>query len=894
MRILPLTIPVFASVILLSQTGPGSLDRLRQGFQNPSADARIMMRWWWFGSAVTKPEIEREMQTMKDGGMGGFEIQPVYPVVLDDPAAGIHNIPYLSDEYIDALKFTSQKAKELGMRMDITLGSGWPFGGPHTDVTQASGALRVDRIEIASGTADLPMPHIGEGEKFLAAWVAKGTKRQFEPSTLKRIEAISGDRIRIPSGLNGYVAMFFIAGRTGMQVKRPAVNAEGFVLDHYDKHAIEKHLEVVGNRLLSAFGSNPPYSVFSDSLEVFASDWTPDLIEQFQMRRGYDLTPYLPALVGDIGEKTGGVRADWGKTLSELCDERYLMPIRDWAQQHGTKFRSQTYGVPPVTLSSNNLVDLPEGEKPHWRTFTATKWASSASHLYNRPVTSSETWTWLHSPSFRATPLDMKVEADLHFLIGINQLIGHGWAYSPEYAGEPGWRFYAAAVFNEHNPWWNVMPDVTKYLQRISWLMRQGKPANDIAIYLPTADAFASFTAGHDSVDRSMETMLSHDLIPQVLNAGFNYDFIDDGAVQKLGVPYPVLIVPNVERMPLATLRKLQDYAGKGGIIFATKRAPSQAPGLSEEKDTPEIARISKGLFEGKSMVAEESELGARLTSALQPDFAVASQNEAIGFVHRKLDSADVYFVANTGNQAVHTRARLRLKGVPGEWWDPFTMQVRGIEATTGELALDLEPYESRVLVLSPQSKARPVPIPTSAAETFDLTSNWQVFFGGLNYDPKIVTPKSWLEDPKTKYFSGRASYEKNVEIPAAMLATGKRVFLDFGAGTALTPSRMSNGMRAWLDPPVRESVFVEVNGTNVGAVWHPPFQIEVTKALKAGRNNFNLIVANTAINELAGTALPDYKLLTLRYGSRFQPQDMENLQPLPSGILGKVTLIAK
>ena len=100
-------------------------------------------------------------------------------------------------------------------------------------------------------------------------------------------------------------------------------------------------------------------------------------------------------------------------------------------QQHGTLFRSQSYGTPPVTLSSDALVDLPEGEGSQWRRFTATRWAASASHLYGRPVTSSETWTWLHSPVFRATPLDMKAEADLHFLQGVNQLIGHGFPYSP-------------------------------------------------------------------------------------------------------------------------------------------------------------------------------------------------------------------------------------------------------------------------------------------------------------------------------------------------------------------------------------------------------------------------------------------------------------------------------
>ena len=94
---------------------------------------------------------------------------------------------------------------------------------------------------------------------------------------------------------------------------------------------------------------------------------------------------------------------------------------------------------------------------------------------------------------FRATPLDMKAEADQHFLCGINQLICHGWPYTPRRASRyPGWSFYAAAVFDEKNPWWIVMPDVTKYLQRVSYILRQGTPANDVALFLPNNDAWAN------------------------------------------------------------------------------------------------------------------------------------------------------------------------------------------------------------------------------------------------------------------------------------------------------------------------------------------------------------------------------------------------------------------
>jgi hypothetical protein len=849
---------IFAvSTALIVHAAPGDLERLHQTFLKPPDDARIMMRWWWFGSAVAKPELEREMRVMKEGGIGGFEIQPVYPVELDDPEKGFINLPYLSDGYIDALKFTAQKARELGMRMDVTLGSGWPFGGPHTPVTEAAGALRCDRIEVAPGTTYVKKPSLANGEKMMATFFAPGDRRQFSSDGLQKIG--DGADFTLPTGWSGpHVVMFFISSRSGMQVKRPAVGAEGFVLDHMNRDAIEHHLNVVGTRLMTAFGPNPPYSVFSDSLEV-ASDWTPDLITEFRKRRGYDLTPYLPALVGDMGEKTGSVRRDWGKTMTELVEERYLMPINEWAHQHHTKFRSQTYGTPPVSLSSNALVDLPEGEHgPAWRQFSDARWASSASHLYGRNVTSSETWTWLHSPAFRATPLDMKAEADLHFVQGINQFVGHGWAYSPASAGEPGWRFYAAAVFNEHNPWWIVMPDAARYFQRVSWLMRQGKPANDIAIYLPTNDAYAAFRPNQDSVDRSMERMIGTTLVPQVLDAGYNFDFIDDGAIDKVGIPHAALILPDVERIPLATLRKIEAYAAKGGIVIATKRLPSMATGLQDAADTQQIKAFAAAMK--AHLVTDEKETGKTLTGLLQPDFFAG--DPAIGFNHRKLDSADVYFVANTSNHPVHIKAAIRQKDSPAEWWDPFTGKAS--YASLDNLEYNFAPYESRILVVSKESSVKPEPV-ASEGQWTDIGASWK---------------GSWTDDPAKKYFSGTVAYETT--IPAAHV-------LDFGPGTPVPQTRMSNGMRAWLDPPVREAATVYVNGQLAGYVWHAPFELDISKFTHAGTNQLKVVVANTAINELAGQALPDYKLLKLKYGDRFQPQDMNDLQPLPSGILGQV-----
>jgi hypothetical protein len=84
----------------------------------------------------------------------------------------------------------------------------------------------------------------------------------------------------------------------------------------------------------------------------------------------------------------------------------------------------------------------------------------------------------------------------------------------------------------------------------------------------------------------------------------------------------------------------------------------------------------------------------------------------------------------------------------------------------------------------------------------------------------------------------------------------------------------------------------VYVNGQRAGSVWCPPFKVTVTGLLKRGENTIKIQVANTAVNYMAGRALPDYRLLNLRYGTRFEPQDMDKIQPVDSGLLGPIRLI--
>ncbi|HEY7351748.1 MAG TPA: glycosyl hydrolase, partial [Terriglobales bacterium] len=874
---------LLAFLLQCSHSVAQTATQLAQAFAHPPDDCRIMVRWWWFGPAVTKPELKRELEQMKAAGIGGVEIATLYPLELDDPQTGFRNLPFLSDEHIDAIRFAAEEAQNLGLRVDITLGSGWPFGGPQIPITQAAGALRVERVGIPPSAKSLAVPNLAEGEKLIAIFLvpnsdngAVNNSKQVETSEIKK------GRLEIASESDSYSsALFFISSRTGMTVKRAAIGAEGFVLDHYDRNALETYLHVVGDRLLQGFGAHPPYAIFSDSLEDYGSDWTPDLLQEFRKRRGYDLTPHLPELIGDARPETAAVRRDWGRTLTELVNEHYLVPMYEWAQQHHTLFRSQTYGFPPASLSSNQYVDLPEGEGKAtlqmWRQFSDTRWAASAGHLLGKPVISSETWTWLHSPAFRATPLDMKAEADLHFLQGINQLVGHGWPYSPESAGEPGWRMYAAGAFNAHNPWWFAMPDLTAYLQRVSFALRKGKPANDVALLLPNDDVWASFkvtansttgvttktgfnTRGSNiSLDESIPEFLGTEVVPQILDAGFNFDFIDADAIDKLGVSYPVLVLPNVERLPLATYQKIEQYAEHGGIVIATRRLPSTAPGfVNSEAESGQIQQISQRLFRGEHppghFVEDERQLGNTVASLAKPDMILSPKASQIGFIHRKLTSGDLYFVANTSNHALNVNARFRDSTKNAEWWDAFTGTLSRAE-NASKIELSLQPYESRLIFFTDSvSNKTPSSLAHGNVKTLDLSSDWDLSFAGSTQSIHMNTLHSWSDDERFKYYSGQVTYTKTFDLPLEF-TPGASGIVDFGEGTPVPiPNPLPTfNMRAYLEGPVREAADIYVNGAHAGVVWHPPYRIDVSRFMKAGRNELRIVVGNTAINTLAG-----------------------------------------
>jgi hypothetical protein len=917
------------ALISLSTTTFGQV--LKQQFLNPPNAAKPLVRWWWFGAAVEKPEILHELQQMKADGIGGAELAFVYPEVLDDPAKGLKNLPFLSPGMLDAVRFAQAEGRKLGLRIDVTLCSGWPYGGPATTLAEAAGSLRIAEVAVPARVTKVTPPTLEGGETFISASLVDSKPGTPDTERSPRghnavprpvsWDATTAQPLPITGGAvapseNPRVALFFIASHTKQVVKRAAVGAEGWVLDPFSHQAVATHLEKVGEPLVKAFGPTPPYAIFSDSLEAYGADWTPKLPAEFQKRRGYDLLPHLPELVAGGTPSADKVRHDWGQTLTELVNENYLTQINNWAIAHHTKFRSQTYGEPAVSFSSQKLVALPEGEGPQWRAFSTLRWASSANHVFGNNVTSGETFTWLHSPVFRATPLDMKAEADIDFIMGENQLIFHGWPYSPpdHKVPEPGWSLYAAAVFNDHNPWHPVMPDVTRYIQRVSWLLRQGQSANQVAVLLPTDDAWSSFSPAHVTVTGAMQRLISPALMSAILSAGYNVDFIDADAINKVGLgTHQILVLPPTDRIPVDTLAKIKTWVGTGGKVIAIGRLPTLTPdGDPLATDTSEIA-----------LVPDEASLAKALPNAVMPDLqlrpvaqTLSGSERYIGFIRRKLPDADIYFVTNTSNQPIRFLTGFTTAHKFGEEIDPdsgaaVTVQ-KALAQVDPEADVQLEPYESRVFIFSDTDPSAPRRSYDRQSQLADLSTDWRVTFVSTKEAETEPTLTDWTTNPGTLYYSGEAVYARDF-----MVETTQKnpVYLEVDGGKPLPGSptsppehpalgpnglpdpritRPGPGMHAWYDPPIHEGAIVFVNGQRAGSLWHPPYRLDVSKLLKPGENHIEIHVYNTALNAWSKRPPHDYKPLIEKYGDRFQMQDLDKVQPIPSGILGEIHLVTQ
>ena len=871
-----------------------TVEQVRHALITPDPAARPMMRWWWFGPDMDRAEIDRELRAMADAGLGGAEVALVYPLRPGAPH-------YLSPEVLAHLRHAAERARELGLRLDVTLGSGWSYGGAHIGAEHAARRLRWERRDLGPEALDWELTASWPGDELVSVHLAEG----LPPSGWHRLP-VEGYRLRIPAGRGPRTVLLAWSEVTGQQVKRSAAGAEGPVVDHLSAAAVRHHLDTVGGAILGAVPAELLGSVFSDSLEVYEAGWTRDLPERFRSRRGYELLDVLHLL--EVGApEAAQVREDYGRTLSELVEEGFVATCRAWAEEHGVRFRLQGYGQPPITLGAQRGAHLIEGEGAGWTALTQSRWASSAAHLDRREVVSSEVWTWVHSPSFRAAPLDLLAEAHEHLLLGITHFVGHGWPYSAPDASGLGWTFYAAGALDDRNAWWPAMPELTAHLTRLCAVLRLGEPGADVALYLPYGDVRAARGTGHD-LWAACRAHIGEQIPAAIRRAGYDLDLLDDDVLPAVDpAAHPVVILPRVARLPAAAEAWLDRVRAAGGTVLAVD-SPAYPAGIpvsmgADEYDDGELidhATLSMVGAAGAETTGGGADgggdgpLASALRDILPPPLRLSGDGGQVGTVRRRLADGALHLLVNTGPTRRTLEVAPRTPCAALRLLDPAGGQEHALPVEGGEI--ELHPYQA-LLVLAADEEAAEAAPPALSVEERDplrLDGPWTLTREGEG--PRSVTLPYLLHGTDAADLRPLL-LETEVEIDESA-ARGPLV-LDLGEGTALPPTGGGSGYRALLEPPLREIAAVLVDGEEAGLLWRPPYRLDLTGRLRAGTTRLGLRIHGTtaaaaARKDNAEAAAAQVAAAHAAYGERFQQQELERMLDGVATGLGAVPVLRR
>ena len=386
--------------------------------------------------------------------------------------------------------------------------------------------------------------------------------------------------------------------------------------------------------------------------------------------------------------------------------------------------------------------------------------------------------------------------------------------------------------------------------------------------------------------------------------AGYNYDCVnadvllnrmavkDHYLVLPDGMTYQLLVLPTQRTMSPEVLRKVKALIEDGATVLGNK--PLRAPGLA---NWPKCDKELKGLADlmwrgnatrkgrhdiGKGHLVWGFAVGDFVSGLAPPDFESPADVGQFDFIHRVIDAADFYFVANRSGRVAKGEFWFRNHDSIPELWDPvtgirrdLTSYVQDFGSSMG-IPLEFEPHQSFFVVFR-----KPIPnlIGGDGKPNFprlkqvaELAGSWTVAFDPKWGGPeKVVFDKlvDWTTRPEEgiKYYSGTAVYRKTFDLADLPLLPKKRVFLDLGTVNYLARVRL--------------------NGKDLGVAWTAPWRVDISGVVKEKGNELQIEVVNTWLNRLVGDAhLPAEKRLA-KTNVGYPP----TYPLMPSGLLGPVTV---
>jgi hypothetical protein len=666
---------------------------------------------------------------------------------------------------------------------------------------------------------------------------------------------------------------------TGLEVDKLSATHVDSYLDHY----------------LGLYAGNPGLkALLNDSIESGAQNWTDDMPQAFRARRGYALEAWLPALTGQIVDSAAASDRflwDFRRTIAELLAERYYGGMARQAHARGLVLYGEALEDRRPQLGDDlemrRRTDVPmaamwyfgPGEQPRPTYAADIRGAASVAHVWGQNLVAAESMTAFGRP-WMFSPRDLKATADMEFALGVNRIVIHTSAHQPLADSKPGLSLapFLGQYFTRNETWAAQAAPWISYLARNSLMLQQGRQRADIAFFYGEEGPLTALYGERPNGD-----------VPD----GYAYDYVNQEALlQRLEVQRGDLVTPSgaryrllylggaSKRMTLATLRRIAQLVRAGATVVGD--APIDSPSLAD--DMRAHARLRDQLWNadsrqragkawGKGRVLSGRTLEQALRQlAIAPDF----HGGALSYVHRQTAQDEIYFVSNGTGGKVKVDASFRVHGRQPEFWyadrgasapAPYRM-----DRARTTVPLELEANGSVFVVFSrkTQQQQRSIAAPRETT-LLALQDRWSVSF-----EPGRGAPAGTMDialgslaasdNPGVRYFSGTASYTRQLQLEPATLAQG-RIVLDLGE--------------------VRDIAQVLVNGIDQGISWKPPYRLDVTKALRPGANVLEVRVTNPWANRLIGDAQPGARKVASGTGPVFRA----DAPLLPAGLIGPVLL---
>ncbi|MBR6828110.1 MAG: glycosyl hydrolase family 2 [Prevotella sp.] len=845
-----------------------------QSWPIPTTESKPGARWWWLGSAVDKPNLQWNLKQYADHGIGALEITPLYGVQGNQS----NNIDYLSDKWMEMLRYTQEQCRQNGIELDMATGTGWPFGGPWVPLEES--ACKVLFVDTAFTGKKVEGLKLQVGEKDRQNSRLHKVLLSRNGITTDVTDAVTDGQLtwKAPKGTKKtdrwtVTAVFIRYGV--MKVKRAAPGGEGLVIDHFDRTAVAnylKHIEQAFERTQTPY----PHTFFNDSYEVSEATWTPALFDEFQKRRGYKLEEHL----GELRSGDVKVVSDYRETLSDLLLENFTHQWTSWAHSHGAITRNQAHGSPANLIDCYAAVDIPEIEgfglsdfgikglrtdpgktRKNDSDYSMFKYAPSAAHVCGKTYTSSETFTWL-TEHFRTSLSQLKPDIDLMFCAGVNHMFFHGTCYSPKDDPWPGWKFYASIDMSPTNSIWRDAPYFMKYVERCQSFLQWGQPDNDFLVLLPVRDMWQKNTQKL-LMQFSIHAMgkLAPEFIKTILDidrAGFDCDYIserllmdvsyrDGMLVTKAGTRYRGLIIPGSGRMPEPVLQHINQLKAQGAHVFYDIDA-------------------------------------AKLATAANPE--PIKTDCGLKAIRRKNDTGYHYFMANLTPNDIHTVEPLAVDFKDAIWFNPMNGEMMPAQFDNDGIVICLRSGESMIL------QTYDAPLPNKPAATPKST-------GGQE---EIVIEGPWTlsfteEAPKVNetFSLEKLQTWETLDNDSARITMGTGVYT---TKLKLSPKDDPNGNWQIDLGDVRESARVYINGQFIGCAWAVPYVLDCKQSLKKGDNEIRIEVTNLPANRIADLdrrgvkwrKMEEINVVDINYKKTLYDEWL----PVPSGLNSSVKLIKK